>query len=384
MLVSVVTPFPELLEPFTRSGVIGRAVDRGLISVRCINPRDFADGHYGQIDDYAYGGGGMVLMAEPLARAVEAAGADVPAYVIHPGPQGVLLGQQVVESLASMEHLVIVCGRYEGVDERFIEKFVDLEVSIGDYVLTGGEIPAMVIIDAVSRLIPGVVGQEGAVEEDSFFRGMLDTPHYTRPAHWREESVPEILTGGDHGEIRAWRRKQSVARTLGRRPDVIARANIGPYLEKGVYVILVPAKDLAGIGEMAGLCSSYGCERLLLVYGGKCAGEGPEAVTGKGFRSFSAIEKAFAWIRRREKEQPLVILCGGSEGGRVHWLEAKRRSLASGRPLAFVIGGGVEDLEPAGSDFLALGPVMGGNGDVPVSAQRDILAVILDRFFGWR
>jgi tRNA (guanine37-N1)-methyltransferase len=384
MLVSVITPFPELLEPFTRSGVIGKAVDKGLISIRCLNPRDFADGHYGQIDDYAYGSGGMVLMAEPLARAVEAAGADAPAYVIHPGPQGVLLGQHVVESLASMEHLVIVCGRYEGVDERFLEKFVDLEVSIGDYVLTGGEIPAMVIIDAVSRLIPGVVGQECAVREDSFFRGMLDTPHYTRPASWRDVAVPEVLAGGDHGEIRAWRRRQSVARTLGRRPDVIARANIGPYLDKGVYVILVPAKDAVRNEDAVGLCLSYGCERLLLVSGGSRNGEESEAGAGKGAKTFPTLEKALAWIRKREKEQPLAILGGGSERGRVHWLEAKRRSLSSGKPLVFVIGSGKEEFDPAGVEVLALGPVRGGKGDEPISAPRDTLAVLLDRFFGWR
>ncbi len=137
MIVTVVTPFPELLEPFATSGVIGKAVEKGLISIRCVNPRDHADGHYGQIDDYAFGGGGMVLMAEPLARAVGSAGPREELFVIHPGPQGVVFGQSLAETLAAKGHLVIVCGRYEGIDERFLEHFADLEISIGDYVLTG-------------------------------------------------------------------------------------------------------------------------------------------------------------------------------------------------------------------------------------------------------
>ncbi|NLO56725.1 MAG: tRNA (guanine(37)-N(1))-methyltransferase, partial [Thermovirga sp.] len=151
MIVTVVTSFPELLEPFSSTGVIGKAVEKGLIGIRCVNPRDHADGHFGQIDDYAFGGsGGMVLMAEPLARALEAAGAREEIFVVHPGPQGAIFGQHLAESLATKKHLVIVCGRYEGVDERFLENYVDLEVSLGDYILTGGELPAMVIIDAVA------------------------------------------------------------------------------------------------------------------------------------------------------------------------------------------------------------------------------------------
>ena len=387
MIVTVITPFPELLGPFSSSGVIGKAVEKGLISIRFINPRDHTDGHYGQIDDYAYGGGGMVLMAEPLARAVDEAKAGGQAFVVHPGPQGVVLGQHLVESLASKEHLVIVCGRYEGVDERFVDKYVDLEVSIGDYVLTGGELPAMVIIDAVARLIPGVVGQEAAVEEDSFFRGMLDTPHYTRPSSWRGSEVPGVLTGGDHVKTSSWRRRQSVARTLGRRPDMIARANIGPYLDKGVYVILVPARREVTLEEaeaIADLGASFGCERAIFISTDEAFHkELQESLGGKG-KVLRSPGRAIAWIRNREKEDPFVIVCGSTDRGSIHWLEAKRLGLASGRPIVFLAGEGAERVTTDPVEHVFLGPVRGGKDDRTLSAPRDTLAVILDRFFGRR
>ena len=384
MLVTVVTAFPELLEPFSRSGVIGKAVEKGILEIRCINPRNYTEGTYGQIDDYAYGSGGMVLMAEPLARAVYAAKGEGPATVLYPGPQGIPLDQHLVESLAVNEHLVIVCGRYEGVDERFVEECVDLEISIGDYVLTGGELPAMVIVDAVARMIPGVVGQESAVEEDSFFRGMLDTPHYTRPASWRGREVPGVLTGGDHEAIRSWRRAQSAARTSGRRPDIIAGANIGPYLDKGVYVILVPATEAipaAELSEMAEACFTFGCRNLLCVVRGGSERKSLQAHAGDRVKAVSTMESALAWIRKREKAEMLTIVSVGEAGG-IHWAEMKRRALDSDRPLVFVFGGNETIL--AGTEKEVLGPIRGGKGDVSLSNARDAAVVILDRFFGWR
>ena len=387
MIVTVVTPFPELLEPFSSSGVIGKAVEKGLISIRCVNPRDHADGHHGQIDDYAFGGGGMVLMAEPLARAVGSAGPREELFVIHPGPQGVAFGQPLAETLATKEHLVIVCGRYEGIDERFLEHFVDLEVSIGDYVLTGGELPAMVIIDAVARLIPGVVGQEEAVEEDSFFRGMLDTPHYTRPAIWRGIPVPEVLTDGDHGKIRSWRRRQSIARTLARRPDLIGRANIGPYLDRGVYVILVPATGEVSRKEaeaLDGLCGSFGCERPLLVVPAAEDRRQLQGDPGLKVKVAPSAESALESIRKREKVEPLVIAFGDDEKVSIHWLEAKRLALASGRPVVFLLdfetGGGAEKVR---ADAV-LAPPRGSKDDKSLLRWQDRLVVVLDRFFGRR
>lgn len=387
MIVTVITPFPELLEPFASSGVIGKAVEKGLISIRCVNPRDHADGYYGQIDDYAFGGGGMVLMAEPLARAVGSTGPREELFVIHPGPQGVAFGQPLAETLATKEHLVIVCGRYEGIDERFLEHFVDLEVSIGDYVLTGGELPAMVIIDAVARLIPGVVGQEEAVEEDSFFRGMLDTPHYTRPATWRGIPVPDVLTDGDHGKIRSWRRWQSIARTLARRPDLIVRANIGPYLDRGVYVILVPATGEVSRKEaeaLGGLCGSFGCQRPLLVVPAAEDRRQLQGDPGLRFKVAPSAESALEWIRKREKVEPLVIAFGDDEKASIHWLEAKRLALASGRPVVFLVdfgtGGCVEKVR---ADAV-LAPPRGGKDDKSLLRRQDWLVVVLDRFFGRR
>jgi tRNA (guanine-N1)-methyltransferase len=218
MKITVVTAFPDFLKSFLSTSIVGRGVAAERLVVEVLDLRDFADGAYRQVDDYAFGGGGMVLMAEPLAKALEkAAAADGGRpFVLGTSPQGAVLTQEMVESLAAQEHLFIVCGHYEGLDERFTRRFVDMEVSIGDYVLTGGELPAMVLIDAVARRIPGVVGKESAVEEDSFFRGFLDTPHFTRPSVWRGESVPEALLSGDHEVVRSWRRHQDTPATPGR------------------------------------------------------------------------------------------------------------------------------------------------------------------------
>ncbi len=385
MKVTVITAFPELLEPFRIHGVIGKAVEKGILEIVCVNPRDHANGQYGQIDDYAYGSGGMVLMAEPLARAVDEARKGSPAVVLYPGPQGIPLEQHLVESLAVNEHIVIVCGRYEGVDERFVDEYVDLEISIGDYVLTGGELPAMVIVDAVARMIPGVVGQESAVEEDSFFRGMLDTPHYTRPSEWRGRKVPEVLTGGDHEAIRSWRRSRSVDRTVERRPDIVAAANIGPYLDKGVYVILVPAGEALpeDVQAAASASASFGCGRLLCIVGDGDERKRIQTLAGEGVKVVPSIGGAFSWIRKREKTDPFVII-PGSGAVSEHWIEIKRKALVSGRPVVFVIGLCDYKKIPAGIEVAVLGPITGGKGETSLLEARETAAVILDRFLGWR
>ena len=248
MKITVITAFPELMRNYLASSVLGRGIAAGKLEAEVVDIRDFSEGSYRQIDDYCYGSGGMMLMAEPLAKAVESVSGGAKPYVVYPSPQGVRLHQELVEDLARKEHLVIVCGHYEGVDERFTEKYVDMEISLGDFVLTGGEMPAMAIVDAVSRLIPGVVGSESSVEEDSFYSGMLDTPHYTRPAQWRGERVPEVLLNGDAKAIERWRRRQSVERTLDRRPDIAGRAGIIPWLSGGAYVMEVhyPVLDKRG------------------------------------------------------------------------------------------------------------------------------------------
>lgn len=188
-------------------------------------------------------------------------------FVIFPSPQGVLISQEIIESLAKQEHVIIFCGHYEGIDERFIEKYIDLEISIGDCVLTGGEVPAMLIVDAMSRLIPGVVGKNKAVIEDSFYRGMLDNPNYTRPFSWEGLEVPEVLLSGNEKEISKWRRREAITRTLTRRPDLISRASIREYISDGINLAVLVENDsenLSGLG-LNELCKAYDLGRPFLI-----------------------------------------------------------------------------------------------------------------------
>ncbi|MEZ5318447.1 MAG: tRNA (guanosine(37)-N1)-methyltransferase TrmD [Vicinamibacterales bacterium] len=227
MRIDVVTIFPRMVEAALAEGVLARARERGVIDLGVHDLRDQATDRHRSVDDVPYGGGpGMVMMPEPLAGAVEAiAAAHGPASaVVLMTPQGRRFSHAEAERLSRMARLVVMCGRYEGIDERFTEAMVTDEISIGDYVLTGGELPALVVIDAVARLVPGVVGDQASVEGDSFVRGLLDHPHYTRPAEWRGRRVPDVLLSGHHAEIERWRHRESLARTWARRPDLLATA----------------------------------------------------------------------------------------------------------------------------------------------------------------
>lgn len=229
MIADVITIFPGLVEAGLDAGVVGRARDRGIVDLRVRDLRDYTDDRHRTVDDVPYGGGpGMVMKPEPIWRAVEAIGNErgAPSAVILMTPQGQPFSQELAAELSRLERLVIVCGRYEGVDERVAEGLVTHEVSIGDYVLTGGELPALVLLDAVTRLVPGVVGDSASVVTDSFADGMLDHPHYTRPAVCRGRAVPDVLLSGNHAAIERWRRRQRVLRTAARRPDLIARAGL--------------------------------------------------------------------------------------------------------------------------------------------------------------
>lgn len=223
MRIEVVTLFPELVAAVAEHGIPRRAVERGLLALRCWNPRDYTEDRHRTVDDRPYGGGpGMVMKVEPLRRAVQAARAAAPGgRVVYLSPQGRRLDQAAVARLAGLEALILVAGRYEGIDERLIELEVDEEWSIGDYVLSGGELAAMVVVDAVTRLLPGALGDEGSAEQDSFADGLLDCPHYTRPEQIEGLRVPQVLLGGHHGEIERWRRKQALGRTWQRRPDLL-------------------------------------------------------------------------------------------------------------------------------------------------------------------
>ena len=229
MRIDVVTLFPEFVLGAAKVGVVGRAQDRGLLDVAAWNPRDYATDKYRTIDERPFGGGpGMVMTIEPLAAAIEAAKAAsaVPARVIYLSPQGERLTQRKVEALGGEERLVLLCGRYEGVDERFVAAKVDEELSIGDYVLSGGELAAAVLIDAIGRLKDGALGNAESAAQDSFSGGLLDCPHYTRSEAHGDAGVPDVLKSGDHAAIRRWRLKQSLGRTWLRRPDLLARLDL--------------------------------------------------------------------------------------------------------------------------------------------------------------
>ncbi len=227
MRVDVLTLFPELFGPFLEKGITGRAVRGGKVEVVLHDLRQHGEGPYRKVDDAPYGGGaGMVLMAGPLFEALDAVQAKckLAGRVVLLSPQGTRLDQKQCRGLALVERLVLVCGRYEGVDERFIEARVDEEISIGDYVLCGGELPAMVLVESVTRLLPGVLGDPASAENDSFSTDLLDHPHFTRPEVFAGMSVPEVLLSGNHAEIDRWRRQKALENTRKKRPELLADA----------------------------------------------------------------------------------------------------------------------------------------------------------------
>lgn len=224
MRIEVVTLFPEMIEAVMRHGVTGRAVTRGLLTVSTENPRAHTSDVHQTVDDRPYGGGpGMVMKPEPLFAAIAAAAARLPAGSrrIALTPQGRVLNQALLQELQQLPGLVLVAGRYEGIDERVIESAIDMEISIGDYVLSGGELPALVVIDALARLLPGALGDARSNVEESFNEGLLDWPHYTRPEEFMGRRVPAVLLSGDHAAIARWRREQALERTRERRPDLL-------------------------------------------------------------------------------------------------------------------------------------------------------------------
>ncbi|WP_225639391.1 tRNA (guanosine(37)-N1)-methyltransferase TrmD [Candidatus Profftia sp. (ex Adelges kitamiensis)] len=224
MWIGVISLFPEMFRAITDYGITKRAIKKGLIVIRLWNPRDFTYHKHRTVDDRPYGGGpGMVMMVEPLTKAIHAAKieAGVGAKIIYLSPQGQKLKQQDVCNLAKNKILILVCGRYEGIDERIIQTEIDEEWSVGDYVLSGGELPAMTLIDAVSRFIPGVLGHPDSAKGDSFIKGLLDYPHFTRPVKLYDMEVPSVLLSGNHESIRLWRLKQSLVRTWLRRPKLL-------------------------------------------------------------------------------------------------------------------------------------------------------------------
>ena len=225
----VLTLFPDMIRDGFQTSITGRAVEKGLLSLDTVNIRDFSVNKHNRVDDYPYGGGaGMVMQAEPVYLAYQSVAEKLPKKpkVLYMSPQGKVFNQRMAEELAQEEEIVFLCGHYEGIDERVLEEIVDEEVSIGDYVLTGGEFPALVIMDAVSRLVGGVLHNEDSAEFDSFHDNLLEYPQYSRPEVWRGKAVPPILMSGHHANVEKWRREQSLIRTLERRPDLLENANL--------------------------------------------------------------------------------------------------------------------------------------------------------------
>ncbi len=240
MRFDLITLFPELFEPFLKAGVTRRAYETRLVDVRLWNPRDFAEGNYRRVDDRPFGGGpGMVMLAEPLEKCLQAIRAErgeaEPAPLVLFSPIGQALNHSAVQAWSDSAGAILLCGRYEGVDQRFIDRHVTHQISLGDFVLSGGEVAAMALLDAVARLQPGVLGDEGSHQPDSFnpaLDGLLDSPHYTRPEVWQGQTVPEALLSGHHAHIERWRREQSLRLTASHRPELIDQARAAGRLSR--------------------------------------------------------------------------------------------------------------------------------------------------------
>ena len=229
MRIDILTLFPEMCETVLGESIIGRARENGLVEINCTNIRDFSKDKHNRVDDAPYGGGmGMVMQTQPIYDCYQSLCTEIgkKPKLIYMSPQGQVLTQTKVKELAKEENIAILCGHYEGVDERVIEEIVDEEISIGDYVLTGGELPALILADSISRMLPGVLANEEAFSEESHFSSLLEYPQYTRPPEWRGKKVPDVLLSGHHGNIEKWRRQQSLKRTKERRPDMLENAEL--------------------------------------------------------------------------------------------------------------------------------------------------------------
>ncbi len=229
MRIDIMTLFPEMCERVLNESIIGRSREGGLVEINCVNIRDYSRDKHRRVDDTTYGGGlGMIMQGQPIydcfCDLTEKIGARP--HLIYMSPQGKTLTQERVKQLAEMPNIAILCGHYEGIDERVIEELVDEEISIGDYVLTGGELPALVLADSVSRMLPGVLAEDAAFEEESHYNSLLEYPQYTRPYEWHGKTVPDVLLSGHHANITKWRREQSLTRTYLRRPDMLEKADL--------------------------------------------------------------------------------------------------------------------------------------------------------------
>jgi tRNA (guanine37-N1)-methyltransferase len=438
MRITVVTLFPELFESPLAASLLGKARAAGLVTVDFVNPRDFTGDRHRTVDDAPYGGGpGMVMKPDPLVAAIESAAPDGSARRILLTPAGPPLEQRRVRELAGMPHLVLVCGRYEGIDERIVQLAIDEELSLGDFVLSGGELAALAVIDAVARLVPGVLGAAESADEESFSDGLtLEYPHYTRPSEFRGLSVPEVLLAGHHERVRAWRRREALRRTAARRPDLLRRRPLGaadlaiaagdPQILPAARTTLIlahyPVYDRTGaevtssvtnldIHDMARSATTYGLagmtavtpvalqrekiEHIIEVWREEVAalaaahpqpGHRGHALASVEVRP--TIEDVLAELAARSGRQPLVIATsarthtGPGAPPTLPYGEARALFATAERPIAllFGTGHGLADRAISLANYL-LAPVAGQPTFNHLSV-RSAAAVVLDRLFG--
>ncbi|RUM88792.1 MAG: tRNA (guanosine(37)-N1)-methyltransferase TrmD [Thermodesulfatator sp.] len=381
MIFDILTIFPEYFESPLRVGLLGKALKRGLLEVRLHNLRDFATDKHRTIDDKPFGGGeGMLFKPEPLYRALESLKAESPLpRVIYLSPQGRLLEHRLAQELAQEQRLVLLCGRYEGIDERIRAHFVDMELSIGDYVLFGGEAAALVVLEAVARWVPGVVGCEDSVRRDSFAEGLLKYPQYTRPRDFLGYRVPEVLLSGDHARVERWRREKSLEVTFDRRPDLLRTARLSPedrallqelfrrrvrlYLALIHYpVINKEGRKIASsftnldLHDIARLARTYGVRAYYLVQplrdqraimeellrfwlSGPGARHNPDRAEAlKVVRLARSLEEVLAQIRSAEGEAPLLLATDARPRREALSYEEAARLVRSGRPILILLG----------------------------------------------
>jgi tRNA (guanine37-N1)-methyltransferase len=410
---TVVTILPELVEPVLAAGVVGRAAKAGTITVATINPRDFTSDKHRTVDDSPYGGGpGMVMKCEPLVAAIEAAG---PAHRVLLTPAGAPLDQAAVAALAGKDHVVLVCGRYEGVDERVAELAIDEELSLGDFVLSGGELAAACVIDAVARLVPGVLGDADSATDESFSAGLLEYPQYTRPWAFRDREVPAVLAGGNHAEIAAWRRARAVERTAQRRPallaphapEVAARTAVAlvhhPVVDRDGTVVTTALTNL-DVHDIARSSSTYGLAAYYVVTPVESQRDKAAHIArlwqedqARDHRAaalalvhpVAAVADAIADAEARHDRPPVVVATSARDDAftgvpRIGPDELVAAHVASAEPLLilFGTGWGLDDRQfPSVSRVLA--PIRGAPAWNHLSV-RSAVAIVLDRLFGLR